>query len=60
MNGGAAEWLTPYLSRHFGTGAFLPRDSASKNSDLVKEEVSFGRCQTHRRLPNDSADGKSG
>jgi len=52
--------LTQYQFRSLGTGAFLLRDSAPKNSDLVKEGVSFGRCQTHRRLPNDLADGQSG
>ena len=43
-----------------GRVPFLPRDSASNNSDLVKEGVSFGRCQNHRRLSNDLVDGQSG
>ena len=51
---------TPYPSRHFGTGAFLPRDSVNENPNRMKEGVSFGRCHTHRRLPNDLADGQSG
>jgi len=51
---------THYPSRHFGMGSFLPMDSAPKNSNRIKEGVSFGRCQTHRRLSNDVAAGQSG
>ena len=43
-----------------GLVPFLPRDSVPKDFDLGKEGVSFGRCHSYRRLPNDLADGQSG
>jgi len=39
MNGLDVWGYTPYPFRYIGTGAFLPRDSASKNFDLGKEGV---------------------
>jgi hypothetical protein len=53
-------FFTQYQPRSFWAGAFLPRDSVHKDFDLEKEGVSFGRCQIHRRLSNDLADGQSG